>query len=165
MSEDMRVLYSGEPLRRAAARMLPKLAEDRFVQAVDIGEAARRAAADGIGQLILIAEPNSLDRAELDLPLAEITTEMGGTDRLAAQVTEGATVRAAYETWHAAAALHEVRPDSPYPRDLVGRCGRELCRRVAGVLEDIAGGAVAVQVVLLAPAAGRMVGMYGRLRR
>ncbi|MEW2354523.1 hypothetical protein [Spirillospora sp. NPDC029432] len=165
MSEDTRVLYRGEPLRRAAVKMMPKLAEDRFVQAVDIEEAAREAAADGIGQLILFAEPGTLDDAGLDLPLAEITTEMGGTGDLAAEVTEGGTVRAAYGTWHAAATLHEVRPDSPYPRDLVGRCGRELCRRVADRLEEIAGGAVAVQVVLLAPAAGRMVGMYGRLRR
>jgi cobalt-precorrin-5B (C1)-methyltransferase len=150
------VLHDGGPLERAAARMLPTLPEDCFVRTTDIEDAVRRAAGDGVGQLILFATADSLDRANVNAPLAEITTDMGGTPRLAA-VIEPDGIRGAYERWDGAG--------------LLGQCGRELCRRVAGDLERVAAEAVAAdvspiaaQVVLLDPAAERMVGMYGRLR-
>ncbi|MFI0355064.1 hypothetical protein [Actinomadura sp. 9N407] len=150
MSEEhgTRVLHGGGPLGRAAPKMLPKLPAACFVQATDLKDAVRQAAEDGVIQLILFATAESLDQADVQAPLAEITTDMGGSPLRAA---ETGSIRAAYEQWDEAG--------------LLGKCGRELCRRVADDLERTAGAAFAAQVVLLDPAAERMIGMYGRLRR
>jgi cobalt-precorrin-5B (C1)-methyltransferase len=138
---------------------MSRLPEDCFAETEDLGGAVRQAVRDGVGRLILFATPDTLDRAKVDAPLAEITTGMGGSPQVAAAVAGAGSVRAASELWDEAG--------------LLGQCGRELCRRVAGELERAAAEAgasqaaapIAAQVVLLDPAAERMIGMYGRLGR
>jgi cobalt-precorrin-5B (C1)-methyltransferase len=83
--------------------------------------------------------------------LGEITLVAGGSEELAREVEAANTGRHAYELWEAAG--------------LLGRAGRELCRRVAGVLESFTDAQVAAQVVLVDFAGQRMVAMYGRLAR
>jgi cobalt-precorrin-5B (C1)-methyltransferase len=89
--------------------------------------------------------------------LSEITLTMGGSGELVAKVAEANTARHAYELWEA--------------EGLLGRAGRELCRRVAGVLEQFAAevepesAGIAAQVVLVDFTGQRMIAMYGRLGR
>jgi cobalt-precorrin-5B (C1)-methyltransferase len=175
------VLFSGGRTRGAARAMLPGLPEECFVEVGDrAGAALRRAAGTGLAQVVFVgmiaelaelgaADPCARPREPAEL-LAEITLEMGGSPGLAARVAGAGTARRAYELWEAAGVL--------------GRCGRELCRRAAGALEghatagarpdgpgepgprrwaDTAG--PAAQVVLVDFTGERMVGMYGRLRR
>ncbi|MFF5260439.1 hypothetical protein ACFY4C_15955 [Actinomadura viridis] len=187
------VLHGPGPAGRAAAKMLPRLPETCFLETAgaagawaapdgapgphpaagaDVAEALREAVAHGLGQLILLGTADDLapyagpgadgagagGGAGGGGPLAEITTDMGGPPALAAEVGAAGSVRRVCELWEDAG--------------LLGRCGRELCRRVAGGLERAAAEAagtgrspVAVQVVLLDSGGDRMVGMYGRLQR
>ncbi|RAY11832.1 hypothetical protein DPM19_28045 [Actinomadura craniellae] len=165
------VLYTGGPTGKGARKMLPKLPEVCFVAVGDsTGAALRRAVEHGIPQVIFVGTADDLTGLAAGAlvstePLGEITAEMGGSPELAAEVGAAGTVRHAYELWEAAG--------------LLGPCGRELCRRAAGVLERFAagetaadpalaaapGGPLAVQVVLVDFTGGRMVGMYGRLAR
>ncbi|MBG6091605.1 hypothetical protein [Actinomadura viridis] len=185
------VLHGPGPAGRAAAGMLPRLPEACFLETAgaagpspaagaapdgapgpspaagaDVAEALRQAVAHGLGQLILLGTADDLapyagtgaDGDGGGAPLAEITTDMGGPPALAAEVAAAGSVRRACELWDDAG--------------LLGPCGRELCRRVAGDLERAAAEAagtgrspVAVQVVLLDSGGDRMVGMYGRLQR
>ncbi|MBA9004068.1 cobalt-precorrin-5B (C(1))-methyltransferase [Thermomonospora cellulosilytica] len=167
--EDTLVLCTGGRTEKGAMKMLPRLPEVCFVEVGDFtGAALRRAVQHGLRQVVFVGMVGKLtklaagvlmthytrSRVSTDL-LAEITTEMGGSAELAAEVAAANTARHAYELWEDAG--------------LLGRCGRELCRRVAGVLErfaaEEAGGELAVQVVMVDFTGERMVSMYGRLAR
>ncbi|WP_119727592.1 cobalt-precorrin-5B (C(1))-methyltransferase [Thermomonospora amylolytica] len=167
--EDTLVLCTGGRTEKGAMKMLPRLPEVCFVEVGDFtGAALRRAVQHGLRQVVFVGMVGKLtklaagvlmthytrSRVSTDL-LAEITAEMGGSAELAAEVAAANTARHAYELWEDAG--------------LLGRCGRELCRRVAGVLErfaaEEAGGELAVQVVMVDFTGERMVSMYGRLAR
>ncbi|HEX2316509.1 MAG TPA: cobalt-precorrin-5B (C(1))-methyltransferase [Thermomonospora sp.] len=163
------VLCTGGRTEKGAMKLLPKLPEVCFVVVGDFtGAALRRAVEHGLRQVVFVGMIGKLtklaagvlmthytrSRVSTEL-LGEITTDMGGTPELAAEVATANTARHAYELWEAAG--------------LLGPCGRELCRRVAGVLErfaaEEAGGELAAQVVLVDFTGERMIGMYGRLAR
>lgn len=159
------VLCTGGGTEKGAMAMLPKLPEVCFVEVGDFtGAALRTAVAHGLGQVVFVGMVGDLtvpaagvltardtrSKVRTDL-LAEITTDMGGSPELAAEVAVADTARHAYELWEAAG--------------LLGPCGRELCRRTAGVLERFTDGKVAAQVVLVDFTGRRMVAMYGRLAR
>lgn len=159
------VLCTGGRTEKGAMAMLPKLPEVCFVEVGDFtGAALRRAADHGLTQVVFVGMAGKLtklasgvlmthytrSKVRTDL-LAEITTDMGGSPELTAEVAAANTARHAYELWEAAGVL--------------GPCGRELCRRTAGVLERFTGGTIAAQVVLVDFTGNRMVAMYGRLAR
>ncbi|REE95725.1 cobalt-precorrin-5B (C(1))-methyltransferase [Thermomonospora umbrina] len=167
--ESTLVLCTGGRTEKGAMKMLPKLPDVCFVEVGDFtGAALRRAVEHGLRQVVFVGMAGKLtklasgilmthytrSRVSTEL-LGEITTDMGGTPELAAEVAVANTARHAYELWERAG--------------LLGPCGRELCRRVAGVLErfcaEEAGGELAAQVVLVDFTGERMVGMYGRLAR
>ncbi|GAA4632031.1 cobalt-precorrin-5B (C(1))-methyltransferase [Actinoallomurus vinaceus] len=168
------VLCTGGRTEQGAMAMLPKLPDVCFVEVGDFtGAALRRAVEHGITQVVFVGMAGKLTklasgvlmthytRSKVDTALlGEITTDIGGPDDLAAQVAEANTARHAYELWESAG--------------LLGRAGRELCRRVAGVLERFAedeaakvpgANGVAAQVVLVDFTGKRMIAMYGRLAR
>jgi len=142
-----------------------------FVEVGDFtGAALRKAVEHGVTQVVFVGMAGKLtklasgvlmthytrSRVDTDL-LAEITTTMGGSPELAERVAGANTARHAYELWEA--------------DGLLGRAGRELCRRVAGVLERFAaeaapdGPGIAAQVVLVDFTGQKMIAMYGRLGR
>ncbi|KAB2347428.1 cobalt-precorrin-5B (C(1))-methyltransferase [Actinomadura rudentiformis] len=163
------VLCTGGRTEKGAMKMLPKLPDVCFVEVGDFtGAALRRAVEHGLRQVVFVGMAGKLTklaagvlmthytRSKVNTELlGEITTGMGGSAELAAEVAQANTARHAYELWEAAGVL--------------GPCGRELCRRVAGVLErfavEEAGGELAAQVVLVDFTGERMVGMYGRMAR
>jgi cobalt-precorrin-5B (C1)-methyltransferase len=163
------VLCTGGRTEKGARRLLPQLPEVCFVEVGDFtGAALRRAVEHGITQVVFVGMAGKLTklasgvlmthytRSTVDTGLlAEITLTMGGSAELAAQVAEANAARHAYELWAA--------------EGLLGRAGRELCRRVADVLERFTasetGGTVAAQVVLVDFTGQRMIAMYGRLGR
>jgi cobalt-precorrin-5B (C1)-methyltransferase len=166
------VLCTGGRTERGAMKLLPRLPEVCFVEVGDFtGAALRRAVGHGLTQVVFVGMVGKLTklasgvlmthytRSRVDTRLlADITAEMGGTPELVDEVAAANTARHAYELWESSG--------------LLGRCGRELCRRVAGVLERFAteeSGArespIAAQVVLVDFTGERMVGMYGRLAR
>ena len=146
-------------------RLLPQLPEVCFVEAGDFtGAALRRAVEGGLTQVVLVGMAGKLTELASGVPmthdtrsrvgtelLGEITSAMGGPPDLASRVTAANTARHAYELWETSGML--------------GRCGRELCRRVAGVLEEFTGSALAAQVVLVDFTGRQMIAMYGRLSR
>ncbi len=155
----------------AAKRLLPRLPDVCFVEAGDFtGAALRRAVEHGIAKVVFVGMAGRLTGLASGVPLthcargagyaellAEITTAMGGSASLAEQVAAAGTGRLAYDLWEAAG--------------LLGRAGRELCRRAAGALEEFAAAAapggpgIAAQVVLVDSTGRRMIAMYGRLAR
>jgi RimJ/RimL family protein N-acetyltransferase len=185
--ENTVVLHDGGHTATGAREMLPKLPADCFVEAGHlIGDVMRSAGEHGVAQVVFVGMLGTLGELAAGPPadgpgppawsgpLAEITTVMGGSAELAAQVARADTARQTYELWESAG--------------LLGPCGRELCRRVAGVLERHASapartagpeaggpgsspglqegratGRPAAQVVLVDFTGTRMVGMYGRL--
>jgi cobalt-precorrin-5B (C1)-methyltransferase len=165
------VLCTGGRTEKGAMRLLPQLPDTCFVEVGDFtGAALRRAVEHGITQVVFVGMAGKLtklasgvlmthytrSRVDTDL-LAEITTAIGGSPELAGQVAGANTARHAYELWEA--------------DGLLGRAGRELCRRVAGVLERFAAEAapdspgIAAQVVLVDFTGQKMIAMYGRLGR
>jgi len=159
------VLCTGGRTERGAMAMLPKLPEVCFVEVGDFtGAALRRAVEHGLKQVVFVGMVGKLTKlaagvlmthytrsqVSTDL-LGGITRDMGGSEELAAEVDAANTARHAYELWESAG--------------LLGPCGRELCRRVAGVLERFTDGSLAAQVVLVDFTGQKMVGMYGRLAR
>ncbi|MGH3239094.1 MAG: hypothetical protein ACRDNL_01870 [Spirillospora sp.] len=175
IDQDRTLVLYGERAREAARRMLPGLPDACFVPAGAPGEpgptrlsaafkkALKDAAMDEIAQVVLVA---GMDEQALFVGgvwgtagvLESITVDMGGDAALAATVADAATLGDFYDRWEAAGIL--------------GRCGRELCRRAAGELERLAAEAagastspVAAQVVMVDPEGERMVGMYGRMAR
>jgi cobalt-precorrin-5B (C1)-methyltransferase len=148
---------------KGAARLLPRLPDACFVEAGDFtGAALRRAVEHGIRQVVFVGMAGTLTKLASGMPmthytrsgaepLAEITGAMGGSEELVGRVAAAGTARHAYELWEA--------------EGLLGRCGRELCRRGAGVLEELAGAEIAAQVVLVDLTGQHMIAMYGRLSR
>jgi cobalt-precorrin-5B (C1)-methyltransferase len=165
------VLCTGGRTEKGAMRLLPQLPDVCFVEVGDFtGAALRRAVEHGITQVVFVGMAGKLTklasgvlmthytRSKVDTALlAEITLSMGGSGELVAKVAEANTARHAYELWET--------------EGLLGRAGRELCRRVAGVLEQFAaeaapeGAGIAAQVVLVDFTGQRMIAMYGRLGR
>jgi cobalt-precorrin-5B (C1)-methyltransferase len=152
-------------------KLLPELPEVCFVEVGDFtGAALRRAVEHGLTQVVFVGMAGKLTKLAAGILmthytrskvstelLGTITTELGGPAELAEQVAHANTARHAYELWEAAGML--------------GRCGRELCRRTAGVLERFAAAEagrpapIAAQVVMVDFTGERMVAMYGRLAR
>jgi cobalt-precorrin-5B (C1)-methyltransferase len=169
--EDTLVLCTGGRTEKGAMRLLPQLPDVCFVEVGDFtGAALRRAVEHDITRVVFVGMAGKLTklasgvlmthytRSRVDTELlAGITSAMGGSGELAARVAEANTARHAYELWEAAG--------------LLGRAGRELCRRVAGVLEEFAadvspeGPGIAAQVVLVDFTGQKMIAMYGRLGR
>jgi cobalt-precorrin-5B (C1)-methyltransferase len=132
------VLCTGGRTEKGAMRLLPQLPEVCFVEVGDFtGAALRRAVEYGITQVVFVGMAGKLTklasgvlmthytRSKVDTELlAEITTAVGGPADLARQVAVANTARHAYELWESAG--------------LLGPAGRELCRRVADVLERFA---------------------------
>ncbi|GAA4614470.1 cobalt-precorrin-5B (C(1))-methyltransferase [Actinoallomurus liliacearum] len=168
------VLCTGGRTEQGAMKLLPKLPDVCFVEVGDFtGAALRRAVEHGVTQVVFVGMAGKLTklasgvlmthytRSKVDTALlGEITRDMGGSADLAARVAEANTARHAYELWEEAG--------------LLGRAGRELCRRVAGVLEHFAedqaaqvpgASGIAAQVVLVDFTGKRMIAMYGRLAR
>jgi cobalt-precorrin-5B (C1)-methyltransferase len=162
------VLCTGGRTEKGAMRLLPQLPAVCFVEVGDFtGAALRKAVEHGVAQVVFVGMAGKLTklasgvlmthytRSKVDTGLlAEVTGAMGGSEELVARVTEANTARHAYELWEA--------------EGLLGRAGRELCRRVAGVLERFtaeAGREIAAQVVLVDFTGQRMIAMYGRLSR
>jgi cobalt-precorrin-5B (C1)-methyltransferase len=157
------VLCTGGRTEKGAMKLLPKLPEVCFVEVGDFtGAALRRAVEHGLEQVVFVGMAGKLTklaagvlmthytRSRIDTGLlAEITQAMGGSAELVAEVSQANTARHAYELWEEAGVL--------------GPCGRELCRRVAGVLERFTDGRLAAQVVMVDFTGQQMVGMYGRL--
>lgn len=175
------VLCTGDRTGKGAMRLLPALPEACFVEVGEhTGAALRRAVEHGITRVVFVGMIGKLTELAAGGPtvhptpskvptdlLGEITTAMGGPPELAGEVARADTAGHAYEIWETAGSL--------------GPCARELCRRVAGVLERFAagepaaspgadasgwargGGPIAAQVVLVDFTGERMVGMYGRL--
>jgi cobalt-precorrin-5B (C1)-methyltransferase len=165
------VLCTGGRTEKGAMRLLPQLPDVCFVEVGDFtGAALRRAVEHGITQVVFVGMAGKLTklasgvlmthytRSRVDTALlAEITLSMGGSGELVAKVADANTARHAYELWET--------------EGLLGRAGRELCRRVAGVLEQFAaeaepeGAGIAAQVVMVDFTGQRMIAMYGRLGR
>lgn len=159
------VLCTGGRTEKGAMKLLPKLPEVCFVEVGDFtGAALRKAVEHGLKQVVFVGMAGKLTklaagvlmthytRSRIDTGLlAEITQAMGGSAEMAAEVAQANTARHAYELWEKAGVL--------------GPCGRELCRRVAGVLERFTDGRLAAQVVMVDFTGQKMVGMYGRLAR
>ncbi|MEV4255175.1 cobalt-precorrin-5B (C(1))-methyltransferase [Spirillospora sp. NPDC049652] len=166
------VLCTGGRTEKGAMKMLPKLPEVCFVEVGDFtGAAVRRAVEHGITQVVFVGMAGKLTklaagilmthytRSKVDTALlGDLTRDITGNAELAAEVAVANTGRHAYELWEAAGVL--------------GPCGRELCRRVADVLERFAAeqagtetSPIAAQVVLVDFTGERMVGMFGRMAR
>lgn len=168
------VLCTGGRTRQGAMALLPQLSDTCFVEVGDFtGAALRRAVEHGIPQVVFVGMAGKLaklasgvlmthytrSRVKTGL-LGEVTEATGGSPELASRVAEADTARHAYELWEA--------------EGLLGRAGRDLCRRVAGVLErfsdeaaaDVPGArGLAAQVVLVDFTGRKMVAVYGRLAR
>ena len=159
------VLSTGGRTERGAMAMLPKLPEVCFVEVGDFtGAALRQAVARDLRRVVFVGMIGKLTKLAAGVLmthytrskvstelLAEITHDMGGDLELVSAVRSANTARHAYELWEAAGVL--------------GTCGRELCRRTAGVLERFTDGRIAAQVVLVDFTGKRMIAMYGRLGR
>jgi cobalt-precorrin-5B (C1)-methyltransferase len=168
------VLCTGGRTEQGAMALLPKLPDVCFVEVGDFtGAALRKAVEHGLTEVVFVGMAGKLTklasgvlmthytRSKVDTALlGQITADVGGPADLAARVAEANTARHAYELWESAG--------------LLGRAGRELCRRVAGVLERFAAdqaaqvpgaSGVAAQVVLVDFTGRRMIAMYGRLAR
>jgi cobalt-precorrin-5B (C1)-methyltransferase len=166
------VLCTGGRTEKGAMKMLPKLPDVCFVEVGDFtGAALRKAVEYGLKQVSVVGMAGKLTKLAAGVLtthytrskvntglLGEITTDMGGSAELAAEVAAANTARHAYELWEAAGVL--------------GPCGRELCRRVGLVLERFAAetaeaetSPIAAQVVLVDFTGERMVAMAGRLAR
>jgi cobalt-precorrin-5B (C1)-methyltransferase len=162
------VLCAGGGTGKGAMRLLPQLPGVCFVEVGDFTGAALRGAVEhGVTQVVFVGTAGRLTGLASGAPmthytrpkagtglLAEITRTVGGSDDLAARVAEAGTAPRAYELWES--------------EGLLGRAGRELCRRVAEVVERLtaeAGRTIAAQVVLVDPTGRRMIAMYGRLSR
>jgi cobalt-precorrin-5B (C1)-methyltransferase len=166
---DTLVLCTGGRTEKGAMKLLPKLPDVCFVEVGDFtGAALRKAVEHGLKQVVFVGMAGKLTklasgvlmthytRSQVSTELlGGLTRDMGGSAELAAEVGRANTARHAYELWESAG--------------LLGPCGRELCRRVAGVLERFAaeqgGSSIAAQVVLVDFTGQKMIGMYGRLAR
>jgi cobalt-precorrin-5B (C1)-methyltransferase len=166
---DTLVLCTGGRTEKGAMKLLPKLPDVCFVEVGDFtGAALRKAVEHGLKQVVFVGMAGKLTklasgvlmthytRSQVSTELlGGLTRDMGGSAELAAEVGRANTARHAYELWESAG--------------LLGPCGRELCRRVAGVLERFAaeqgGSPIAAQVVLVDFTGQKMIGMYGRLAR
>ena len=159
------VLCTGGRTEKGAMKLLPKLPDVCFVEVGDFtGAALRRAVEGGLTQVVFVGMAGKLTKLAAGIMmthytrsqvstelLGEITLAVGGPADLAESVNGANTARHAYELWEAAGIL--------------GPAGRELCRRVAGVLETFSEGKIAAQVVLVDFTGQKMIAMYGRLAR
>ncbi len=125
------VLCTGGRTEKGAMALLPGLSESSFVEVGDFtGAALRQAAGGGIARIVFAGMAGKLSKlaggvlmthytrskVPTDL-LADITSAVGGSAELTAQVAEANTARHALELWLAAG--------------LANAAGTELCRRTA----------------------------------
>jgi cobalt-precorrin-5B (C1)-methyltransferase len=147
--ERVMVLCTGGRTEKGAMALLPGLPEVCFVEVGDFtGAALRRAAEHGLRRVVFVGMVGKLTklasgvlmthytRSKVDTGvLGAVTAAAGGSPALAAEVAAANTARHAYELWEAA--------------DLLVPAGRELCRRVAAVLERFTEGRVAAEAALV----------------
>ncbi|MEO3846855.1 cobalt-precorrin-5B (C(1))-methyltransferase [Streptomyces sp. B8F3] len=143
------VLCTGGRTERGAMELLPGLPAVCFVEVGDFtGAALRRAVAQGVERVVFVGMVGKLTklaagvlmthytRSKVDPGvLADITRAAGGPGDLAAAVAEANTGRHAYELWEAAG--------------LLPAAGRELCGRVAEVLERFTERRVAAEAAMV----------------
>ncbi len=134
------VLCTGGRTEKGAMALLPELPEACFVEVGDFtGAALRQAARGGIARIIFAGMAGKLSKlaggvlmthyTRSKVPtalLADITTAVGGSAELTAQVAEANTARHALEIWSAAGQAEVA--------------GQELCRRTADVLSRFCAG-------------------------
>jgi cobalt-precorrin-5B (C1)-methyltransferase len=155
------VLCTGGRTERGAMALLPELPEVCFVEVGDFtGAALRQAVAHGLRDVVFVGMVGKLTKLAAGVlmthytrskvsteVLAEITAAAGGGPDLVTRVRAANTARHAYELWQAAGTLD--------------RCGRELCRRTAGVLERFAAGRITARVVLVDFTGVHVAAAYG----
>ncbi|GAA1974120.1 cobalt-precorrin-5B (C(1))-methyltransferase [Catenulispora subtropica] len=147
------VLCTGGRTEKGAMALFPELPEVSFVEVGDFtGAAIRRCVEHGVRRVVFVGMAGKLTklgagvlmthytRSKVDCSLlGDITSAVGGSAALAAEVAVANTARHGYELWDAAG--------------LLGVAGGELCRRVAAVLErfaaDECGGAIRAEVVMV----------------
>jgi len=143
------VLCTGGRTEKGAMELLPHLPEVSFIEVGDFtGAALRRAVEHGVGRVVFVGMVGKLTklasgvlmthytRSKVDTTvLAGITRAVGGAEPVAAEVAAANTARHAYELWEAAGLLPVA--------------GRELCRRVAEVLERFTDRRIAAEAALV----------------
>jgi cobalt-precorrin-5B (C1)-methyltransferase len=147
------VLCTGGRTEKGAMALFPGLPEVSFVEVGDFtGAAVRRCVEHGVRRLVFVGMAGKLTklgagvlmthytRSKVDCSLlGEITRQVGGPADLADAVGAANTARHGYELWDEAG--------------LLPAAGRELCRRVAAVLERFAaaecGGAITAEAVMV----------------
>ncbi|QBI55403.1 cobalt-precorrin-5B (C(1))-methyltransferase [Streptomonospora litoralis] len=148
-SEDTLVLCTGGRTEKGAMLRHPDLAQVCFVEVGDFtGAALRRAVEYGLRRVVFVGMAGKLTklasgvlmthytRSKVSTELlGAVTREVGGSEKIAAEVDGANTGRHAYELWERAGLLEAA--------------GTELCRRVADVLTRFAQGAVEVEVAMV----------------
>jgi cobalt-precorrin-5B (C1)-methyltransferase len=147
------VLCTGGRTEKGAMALFPGLPDVSFVEVGDFtGAAVRRCVEHGVRRLVFVGMAGKLTklgagvlmthytRSKVDCSLlGEITRHVGGPEDLAAAVGAANTARHGYELWDEAG--------------LLPAAGRELCRRVALVLERFAaaecGGTIQAEVAMV----------------
>jgi len=148
-SESTIVLCTGGRTEKGAIALLPDLPEVCFIEVGDFtGAALRTAVAHGVTRVVFVGMVGKLTklaagvlmthytRSRVDTGLlGRITTSVGGTPALAADVDAANTARHAYELWADAGLL---RP-----------AGDVLCGRVRDVLTRFTDGRIAAEVAMV----------------
>jgi cobalt-precorrin-5B (C1)-methyltransferase len=143
------VLCTGGRTEKGAMALLPSQPEVCFIEVGDFtGAALRTAVAAGITRVVFVGMAGKLTklaagvlmthytRSRVDTGLlGRLTTEVGGTPELAAEVDKANTARHAYELWESAGLL---RP-----------AGDALCGRVRDVLARFAQRRLEVEVAMV----------------
>ena len=148
-SESTIVLCTGGRTEKGAIALLPDLPEVCFIEVGDFtGAALRTAVAHGVTRVVFVGMVGKLTklaagvlmthytRSRVDTGLlGRVTTSVGGTPALAADVDAANTARHAYELWADAGLL---RP-----------AGDVLCGRVRDVLTRFTDGRIAAEVAMV----------------
>jgi cobalt-precorrin-5B (C1)-methyltransferase len=152
------VLCTGGRTERGATRLLPDLPEVCFVEVGDFtGAAIRRALRVGVTGVVFVGMAGKLaklaagvlmthyTRTTVDVELlGAITTAVGGSDELVADVRVANSGRHAYELWE--------------HHGLLRRAGDLLCERVQEVLRRAGNGQLSAEVAMVDFTGQRVVG-------
>ena len=155
------VLCTGGRTEKGAMEHIPSLPDVCFVEVGDFtGAALRRAVHGGMERAVFVGMVGKLTklaagvlmthytRSKIDTGvLASITAAAGAPAEVVAEVAVANTARHAYELWEAAGVL--------VPAGLL------LCRQVADVMEQFAGGALTAEVAMVDFTGRRIVASTG----
>lgn len=155
------VLCTGGRTEAGARDLLPALPAVCFVEVGDFtGAALRRCVEHGVREVVFVGMAGKLAKlaggvlmthyTRSAVPtelLGELTRTAGGSAELADAVAAANTARHAYELWESAGLLEPA--------------GRELCRRVADVLERFTEGRVSAKAGMVDFTGRRLVAGYG----